>query len=509
MQFEGRLTQQLGASPQSEWAGGGFETGGFGYEWETPGPPAPAGGSSSPLDIVPPRPGIGDLVDYLDATVIARGRVRVPAKNIDFLLKLDPIGKPSWVKRLWKKIEDVAPTVRVTCELIQVGTTLTPFAHYYDKFVVKEGLEEYLVRLHTKKSPCDIDYAPAIGGGFLITSTKDLEKELAIPGQLDKVFRAGKITLPLSATDQQRLFWMVYATFPDTIGKYVIPSGRIILDGFAFDKSFLTGVHIEKIAAIAQHALAVRRFAGDYPKIALTGHADDRGPDAYNLDLGDKRNKAVEKGLREALDALLPGLTPALSTRFTIMSKSFGESKPIVKGARTEADHARNRRVEVLLSILRPRCKRVSLRAVVGRTLKLLPRLPDAKQAKRIECFLRKVLKKGTDDRYVWPELVLNVYNNSTPFGTYGFNLLRDQLTIEGVFGPDHSDVSLLSSLQSIDDKIIMAISEVNKYIAILSGAGSAGIPLISMMKAMDALRAFMHGRVKDPNSIYNCYKDV
>jgi hypothetical protein len=82
-------------------------------------------------------------------------------------------------------------------------------------------------------------------------------------------------------------------------------------------------------------------------------------------------------------------------------------------------------------------------------------------------------------------------------------------LTIEGVFASSNSDASLLNSLQSIDDRIIKGISEVNKYIAILSGAGSAGIPLIAKMKAMDALRAFMHGRVKDPNSIYNCYKDV
>ena len=275
-----------------------------------------------------------------------------------------------------------------------------------------------------------------------------------------------------------------------------------------FDKSDLTGVHADKIRAIARHLLAVRRFAGDFPKIALTGHADDRGKEPYNTGLGERRNAAVEKALRAALDDLMPGLTPALSTRFTIMSKSFGETKPIVAKARSEAEHARNRRVEVLISTLRPRCKRVSLRAVVGRSLKQLHRLPSD-QAKRIECFLRKVLRKGTDDRYVWPEMVLNVYNNSTPFGTYGFNLLRDQLTIEGVFGPSNSDVSLLKSLQSIDDRIITGISEVNKYIHLLSGAGSAGVPLVATMKAMDALRAFMHGRVKDPNSIYNCYKDV
>jgi outer membrane protein OmpA-like peptidoglycan-associated protein len=444
------------------------------------------------------------MVDYLDATVIARGRVRVPTGNIKFLTRLDPPGKPTWWKRLWKDAATLEPTVRVTIELVQVGTSLTPFTHYQDGFVVKEGLEEYLVRLHTKAGPSDIDFAPAIGGGFLISSTKDLEKELGIPGQLDKLFRAGKIGVPLAAKDQQRLFWMVYATFPDRIRKYVIPQTRIILDEFVFNKSDLTGAHGEKLRAIARHILAVTKFAGDVPKIALTGHTDDRGTEAYNIKLGEQRIASVDGGLQAALDDIIKGI----SKRFTITSKSFGESKPIVK-ARTEAEHARNRRVEVLISTLKPRVKRVSLRAVVGRSLKLLDRLPDTKQAKRIECFLRKVVKKGTDDRYVWPELVLNVYNKMTPFGTYGFNVLRDQLTIEGVFGSSNSDASLLNSLQSIDERIIKGISEVNKYIAILAGAGSAGVPLVAMMKSMDALRAFMHGRVKDPNSIYHCYKDV
>jgi len=101
--MRGQLTQQLGISPQGEspWAGVGYETGGYGYEWETP-PVSPSPGSRPPsLDIVSTRPGI-EMVDYLDATVIARGKVRVPTKNIKFLARLDPVGKPTWWKRLWK-----------------------------------------------------------------------------------------------------------------------------------------------------------------------------------------------------------------------------------------------------------------------------------------------------------------------------------------------------------------------------------------------------------------------
>jgi|KBSSwiStaDraftv2_1062776.scaffolds.fasta_scaffold227015_2 outer membrane protein OmpA-like peptidoglycan-associated protein len=504
--MRGQLTQQLGISPQGEspWAGVGYETGGYGYEWETP-PVSPSPGSRPPsLDIVSTRPGI-EMVDYLDATVIARGKVRVPTKNIKFLARLDPVGKPTWWKRLWKKAEEVAPMVRVTIELIQVGPSLTPVAHYQDGFIFKDGLEEYSIRLHTKLPPCDVDYAPAIGSAFRIETARDIERDLGLAtGQLDTLLRTGKIGTPLSATDKRRLFWIVYATFPDSIKNFVIPRSRIVLDEFVFDKDNVTRIHLDKLRAIASHIAAITNAAGLPPKIALTGHTDERGTDAYNLDLGERRIKSVEKALRDAIDDIAKGA----STRFTITSKSFGESKHVFKAARTEAEHARNRRVEVLLSDLRPRCKRVSLRAVVERSRKLLPRLTD-KQADRIKCFLEKVLKKGTDDRYVHPQLVLDVYNKMTPFGTYPLGLLRDQLTLDSVFGPKISDVSILKSLQWIDDQIIAGITEMNKYIAILSGAGSAGIPLIPLMKAMDALRAFMDARVKDPNSIYNCYKDV
>lgn len=507
MRFDGRLTQQLGVALQSgsPWANAEFETGGFGYEWETP-PVSPSPGSRPlSLDIISPRPGVGDLVDYLDATVIARGRVRVPISNIQFLVRRDPAGKPTWWKRLWKKAEDIEPTVRVTIELVQVGVSLTPIANYQDGFIFKDGLEEYSLRLHTKIPPCDVDYAPAIGEAFRVETARAIERDLGLPtAQLDTLLRTGKIGVPLSATNQQRLFWIVYATFSDSIKNFVIPRSRIILDEFVFDKATVTSVHVDKLHAVARHIVAVTRSAGAIPKIALTGHTDERGTDAYNLDLGQRRITSVEKALKEALDDVSRGF----STRIAVTSKSFGESKHVFKAARNEAEHARNRRVEVLLSDLRPRCKRVPLRAVVARSRKLLPRLVD-KQAKRIECLLDKVLKKGTDDRYVHPQLVLDVYNKMTPFGKYPLGLLRDQLTLDGVFGPANSDVSILSSLQAIDDRIIAGITEMNKYMAILRGAASAGVPLIALMKAMDDLRAFMDARVKDPNSIYHCYKDV
>src|SRR6267143_4879135 len=104
--------------------------------------------------------------------------------------------------------------------------------------------------------------------------------------------------------------------------------------------------------------------------------------------------------------------------QITLLSKSFGETKPLIK-AKSEAEHARNRRVEVFLPKLPHVCPRVSLRAVIERALKLLPRLSSAEAAKRLNCILRKLMEKGADDRWAYGQLVLDVYNKDLPFGTY------------------------------------------------------------------------------------------
>jgi hypothetical protein len=460
--------------------------------------------SQPTLQIVPTRPNISELIDYLDATVRARGRVKVPTQKVNFLVKLDPPDRPSWWKRLWDDPLKFFPQVRVTVELIQVGASLVPLSNYEHSVLFKHALEEYLLRLHSKKPPCNIDFVTALGGAFRIGTKESIEKELGIDGQLDTLLKAGKIPAPMSAQDAQRHFWIVYATFPAEIRKYLIPEGRVLLDRFEFDKSSLTKTHIDKIIAIARHTVAVTKFVGSPPKIVLAGHTDDRGTEKYNAGLGARRAATVKEALVKAID----GISPGLSNQMTITPESFGETRPITR-AKTEAGHAQNRRVEALLQKLRPRCPRVPLRAVVKRALTLLPRLGSPEQAQRISCLLRKVLQKGSDDRWIAAQGVLNVYNAPSPLGTYPFNLLRDQLSIAEVFGPAAPDAGVLRILEWVDNQIIDGMGEVNKRIHLLSGAASQGIPLINTMKAMDALRAWMHGRVKDDSSIYSCYRKV
>jgi hypothetical protein len=465
-------------------------------------PPLPRlGMGQSTLEVISPRPDIGDLVDYLDASVLARGRVIVPTQRITFLVKLNPPKELTWWNRLWDDPLKHFPTVRVTIELIQVGPSLTPISTYGNQPIVKKALNEYVIRLHTKTPPCSTDYVPVIGSAFALAAEMSVEKELGIGGHLDTLLKQGKITSPVSAKDEQRHFWFVYATFPAEIGRYVIPRDRVVLDEFEFDKSSLTKVHLAKITAIARYIAALAAFVGNPPKVEITGHTDIRGTEKYNMELGYRRAAAVNEALHKAIDAISPGL----SKRMTITPRSFGETKPLIM-ANTEAEHARNRRVEVLVQKPLPYCPRVSLQAVVNRALKLMPRLAQPEERQRLSCLLHKVLLKGTDDRWIDPQGVLNVYNQDSRFGTYPLILVRDFLS-----GYTHSltDAELLASLQRMDKQIIEGIGQVNHFIQVLSGAASSGIPLLAKMKAMDTLRAWTYARVKYPKSIYSCYREV
>lgn len=70
-------------------------------------------------------------------------------------------------------------------------------------------------------------------------------------------------------------------------------------------------------------------------KIAIEGHADERGGREYNLALGQKRSEAVRRAMG------LLGVPDAQAE-----AVSFGKEKPAVEG-NTEEAYAKNRRAEI------------------------------------------------------------------------------------------------------------------------------------------------------------------
>ncbi|WP_304621524.1 OmpA family protein [Rufibacter sp. XAAS-G3-1] len=69
--------------------------------------------------------------------------------------------------------------------------------------------------------------------------------------------------------------------------------------------------------------------------IELSSHTDSRGVDIYNQDLSQRRaQSAVNYIISKGIDAK------------RITARGYGESRPVVRNARTEAQHQRNRRTE-------------------------------------------------------------------------------------------------------------------------------------------------------------------
>ncbi len=71
--------------------------------------------------------------------------------------------------------------------------------------------------------------------------------------------------------------------------------------------------------------------------VKITGHTDERGAEDYNLNLSkDRANVVYDRLVKMGIDA----------KRMTF--EGAGKSQPVVVGAQTEADHQKNRRVEIV-----------------------------------------------------------------------------------------------------------------------------------------------------------------
>jgi OOP family OmpA-OmpF porin len=111
---------------------------------------------------------------------------------------------------------------------------------------------------------------------------------------------------------------------------------RLVLHvNFDYDKSTV------RQADVADLQKAID-FVKKYPanEISIEGHTDSKGSDKYNQALSERRAAAVKAYLLKHGE---------IDTRKdTIMTKGFGESKPIADNA-TEKGRFENRRVEILI----------------------------------------------------------------------------------------------------------------------------------------------------------------
>ena len=86
-------------------------------------------------------------------------------------------------------------------------------------------------------------------------------------------------------------------------------------------------------SVVEAHARHIKADKGR--KVAIEGHTDERGTREYNMALGERRSKAVQRYL------VLQGVSPA-----QLELVSYGEERPVAMG-NDEQSWAQNRRVEL------------------------------------------------------------------------------------------------------------------------------------------------------------------
>jgi len=105
---------------------------------------------------------------------------------------------------------------------------------------------------------------------------------------------------------------------------------------FAFDKASLSGKSRSRLEDVREQLRAAKPGS-----VRIEGHTDDKGSDAYNVRLSERRARTVARALRSALS----GADVAVAGR--------GEADPVaantVDGKDSPKGRARNRRVEIRL----------------------------------------------------------------------------------------------------------------------------------------------------------------
>lgn len=99
---------------------------------------------------------------------------------------------------------------------------------------------------------------------------------------------------------------------------------------FDFDRS---NIKSDFFPVLDKHAEFLIKNAGT--KVVIEGHTDSRGTPEYNIALGERRAKAVQRYL------VLQGVSPA-----QLELVSYGEERPVATG-NDEQSWAQNRRVEL------------------------------------------------------------------------------------------------------------------------------------------------------------------
>jgi peptidoglycan-associated lipoprotein len=172
---------------------------------------------------------------------------------------------------------------------------------------------------------------PAMLGVFTASCTKKMVKTEPVsttePEVQNAQDKAGEETEQAGQPDGDRL-WAETAAREAAEKAFVKENIH-----FAFDSSVLSEQAQEILESKADY---LRRNPG--VTVTVEGHCDDRGTDAYNIALGERRAESVK--------IFLVGLGIGTNRLDTV---SYGEERPIVMG-HDEASWAKNRRAQFVVN---------------------------------------------------------------------------------------------------------------------------------------------------------------
>ncbi len=153
--------------------------------------------------------------------------------------------------------------------------------------------------------------------------------------------RRGYLTHREQFTMQGKSIPEIFLTKSQTDTTFNVP---ILLDRSVLNKTFvleniyydLDKYNIRSDASPELDKIVVILKDNPTLKLELSSHTDNRSSDAYNMKLSQNRAKA-------AVDYIVSqGITPD-----RLVAKGYGETQLVVKNARTEEEHQRNRRTEI------------------------------------------------------------------------------------------------------------------------------------------------------------------
>lgn len=123
-------------------------------------------------------------------------------------------------------------------------------------------------------------------------------------------------------------------------GSSIVPTDKRwakVVVYFAYDSAAIGPAEKPKLDTLCQHLQEYPEYA-----VVVEGHCDERGSDEYNRALGETRALVVRDYLCSK------SIAPE-----RIETVSYGEERPVVPNATTEAEHSQNRRAEFVIGVRR------------------------------------------------------------------------------------------------------------------------------------------------------------